>query len=52
MIDDVGSGVLARCIYTLWKVDYDGTPTPMESVIYQTAFASWLEPRVASLAMA
>jgi predicted acyltransferase len=48
----VGSGVLARCIYTLWKVDYAGKPTPMESVIYNTAFASWLEPKVASLAMA
>ena len=30
----VGSGVLARCIYTLWKVDYAGKPTPMETVIY------------------
>lgn len=48
----VGSGVLARCIYTLWKVDYAGKPTPMETVIYNTAFASWFEPRVASLTMA
>ncbi len=48
----VGSGVLARCIYTLWKVDYNGKPTPIESVIYNSVFAPWLEPRNASLAMA
>jgi predicted acyltransferase len=48
----VGSGVLARCIYTLWKVDYEGKPTAVQAVIYKTAFESWLEPRNASLAMA
>jgi predicted acyltransferase len=48
----VGSGVLARCIYTLWKVDYNGKPTPIETVIYNNVFAPWLEPRNASLAMA
>jgi len=48
----VGSGVLARCIYTLWKVDYSGKPTPMETVIYNNVFAPWLEPKNASLAMA
>jgi len=48
----VGSGVLARCVYTLWKVDYNGKPTPVETVIYNDVFAPWLEPRNASLAMA
>jgi predicted acyltransferase len=48
----VGSGVLARCIYTLWKVDYNGKPTPIETVIYKTVFEPWFEPRNASLAMA
>ena len=48
----VGSGVLARCIYTLWKVQYDGKPTPIETVIYKTVFEPWFEPRNASLAMA
>jgi predicted acyltransferase len=48
----VGSGVLARCIYTLWKVQYNGQATPVETVIYKDAFASWLEPKNASLAMA
>ncbi|MEO7367017.1 MAG: DUF5009 domain-containing protein, partial [Gemmatimonadaceae bacterium] len=48
----VGSGVLARIIYTLWKVDYNGKPTPMESVIYQSVFAPLMDPKNASLAMA
>ena len=48
----VGSGVLARCIYTLWKLDYNGKPTPMETVIYNEVFAPWLEPKNASLDMA
>jgi predicted acyltransferase len=48
----VGSGMMARLIYTLWKVDFRGEPTPVQSVVYQTVFASWLEPRNASLAFA
>jgi predicted acyltransferase len=48
----VGSGVLARCIYTLWKVDYAGKPTPVETVIYKRVFEPFLEPKNASLAMA
>jgi predicted acyltransferase len=48
----VGSGVMARLIYTLWKVDYQGKSQSIQSVIYQTGFASWLPPRVASLAFA
>jgi predicted acyltransferase len=48
----VGSGVLARCIYTLWVVPYNGKPTPMETVIYSEVFAPWMEPKNASLTMA
>ncbi|HEX2723283.1 MAG TPA: DUF5009 domain-containing protein [Gemmatimonadaceae bacterium] len=48
----VGSGVLARIIYTLWKVPYQGRPTAMEAVIYKSVFEPFLEPRNASLAMA
>ncbi|MDO8501060.1 MAG: hypothetical protein Q7S20_04370 [Gemmatimonadaceae bacterium] len=48
----VGSGVLARIIYTLWKVPYNGKPTPVESVIYNEVFAPFMEARNASLAMA
>ena len=48
----VGSGVMARLIYTLWKVDYEGRSVSIQSAIYQIAYASWLPPRVASLAFA
>ena len=49
----VGSGVLARCIYTLFKVPGpDGNPIAVEAWIYQTVFASWLTPINASLAFA
>jgi predicted acyltransferase len=48
----VGSGVMARLIYTLWKVDYNGRSVSIQSAIYQSAFASWLPPRLASLAFA
>ncbi len=48
----VGSGVLARIIYTLWKVDYNGQPTAMETVIYKSVFEPFMEPKNASLAMA
>jgi predicted acyltransferase len=48
----VGSGVMARLIYTLWKVDYQGRSVSIQSAIYQSVFASWLPPRVASLAFA
>lgn len=48
----VGSGVMARIIYSLIKVDYDGKSVSLQSAIYQSAFASWLEPKNASLAFA
>jgi predicted acyltransferase len=49
----VGSGVLARILYTLWKVPYEGTPTPVEAVIYRSVFApAFSDPRTASFAMA
>jgi predicted acyltransferase len=48
----VGSGVLARLIYTLWKVPYNGKMVPVQAVIHQTLFASWLSPKNASLGFA
>ena len=49
----VGSGVLARILYTLWKVPYEGVPTPMEAVIYRSVFEPvFPDPRMASFAMA
>jgi len=47
-----GSEVLARMIYTLIHVQYQGKSVPVETAIYEAAFASWLSPRNASLAMA
>lgn len=48
----VGSGVMARIIYSLWKIDVDGKAISIQAAIYHAAFASWLEPRNASLAFA
>jgi predicted acyltransferase len=48
----VGSGVVARIIYSLIKVPYGGKSIPLETAIYESAFASWLDPRNASLAFA
>ncbi len=48
----VGSGVLARIIYSLIKVPYGGETVSLETAIYKGAFASWLDPRDASLAFA
>ena len=48
----VGSGMMARLIYSLWKVDVNGKPIAVEAVLYQNVFASWLDPRDASLAFA
>lgn len=48
----VGSGVMARTIYSLIKVSYGGKVVSLETAIYEAGFASWLEPRNASLAFA
>jgi predicted acyltransferase len=48
----VGSGVLARIIYTLVQVPYGGRIVSLETAIYESVFHSWLEPRNASVAFA
>jgi predicted acyltransferase len=52
MIAFVGSGVMARLIYSILKVEAGGRQIALQAAIYQTAFASWLSPRNASLAFA
>jgi predicted acyltransferase len=52
MVAFVGSGVMARCIYSIFKVNYGGKPIALQSAIYQSMFASWLTPVNASLAFA
>ena len=48
----VGSGMLARLIYTLWTVSYEGKQVPIQKVIYERGFHSWLPDRLASFAFA
>ena len=48
----VGSGVMARLIYTLWHVTYQAKSVAIQDAIYQSVFLTWLPPRVASLAFA
>ena len=48
----VGSGVMARCIYSNFTVSYEGKRISLEAGIYRSLFASWLEPVNASLAFA
>jgi len=47
-----GSGVMARCIYSIFKVSYDGQPISLQAAIYRSMFLSWLSPVNASLAFA
>lgn len=54
MIAFVGSGVMARLIYTLWKVpNGEGGYTSVQRWIFGTLYTSWIaSPRAASLAFA
>ncbi len=52
MVAFVGSGIMARCIYSIFTVNYQGKSIPLETAIYKVGFASWLEPVNASLAFA
>ena len=48
----VGSAMFARLIYSVLKVPFHGESTSVQSIVYQTVFASWLAPKDASLAFA
>ena len=48
----VGATLMARTIYSLVKVEHAGGIVSLQSAIYQSAFASWLAPRNASLLFA
>lgn len=48
----VGSGLMARCIYSIFTVSYHGRSMALQSAMYESAFLSWLEPVNASLAFA
>lgn len=52
MVAFVGSAIMARLIYSLLRVEYNGQSVSLQNWMYQTAFASWLSPMNASLAFA
>jgi len=52
MVAFVGSAVMARLIYSILKVELNGQRVSLQNAIYQTAFASWLAPKNASLGFA
>jgi predicted acyltransferase len=54
MIAFVGSGVMARCIYSIWHVTLDGQRVSLVTAIYETVYLRplGLEPRNASLLFA
>ena len=52
MIAFLGSGLMARLIYSILKVSQDGRTVSLQAALHQALFASWLPPRVASLAFA
>jgi predicted acyltransferase len=52
MIAFLGSGLMARLIYSVLKVQFEGKEVSLQSAIFQSAYASWLSPVNASLAFA
>ena len=48
----VGSEAMARLIYSVVTVPSSTGPVALETAIYRSGFASWLEPHLASLAFA
>ncbi|HUP66296.1 MAG TPA: heparan-alpha-glucosaminide N-acetyltransferase domain-containing protein [Thermoanaerobaculia bacterium] len=52
MIAFVGSGLMARLIYSLLKVQFEGRAVPLQAAIYRVAYEPWLPPEAASLAFA
>ena len=48
----VGSGIMARLIYSIFKVESGGREISLQAWLYQAFFASWLAPKNASLLFA
>ena len=48
----VGSGLLARCLYSIFTGTWQGKTVPIQRVIFETGFQSWLAPKNASLLFA
>ncbi|MDQ6611184.1 MAG: DUF5009 domain-containing protein, partial [Gemmatimonadota bacterium] len=52
MLAFLGSGMMARMLGTMIQPRVNNVPTPLQSIIYSRAYASWLSPINASLAYA
>ena len=52
MIAFLGSGLMARLIYSIINVSYHGHDVSLQSAIYEALYASWLSPLNASLLFA
>ncbi len=52
MLAFLGSGLMARLIYSIFKVDFDGKRVPVVEWMYRQLYAPWLPPRAASLGFA
>jgi predicted acyltransferase len=52
MIAFVGSSLLARFIYSVISVNYQGQTIPLQAAIFRSVFLPWASPVNASLAFA
>ena len=52
LVTFVGSGVMAKAMGALVRVEYGGAEMSLQEALYRGLFAGWLEPRNASLAYA
>lgn len=53
MLAFLGSGLMARCIASLWTWETaEGARTSLQAFVFKTVYASWLPPREASFAYA
>jgi len=49
MVAFVGSGIMARTIGSLIKVNYNGKPTSLQAVTYKVMFEPYFDPKFASM---
>jgi len=48
----LGSGLMAKIMGSLWKIEVAGKMVSVQSVVYKSAFVPYLAPKNASLAFA
>jgi predicted acyltransferase len=48
----LGSGLMAKTLGSLWKVEVEGKMVAVQSVVYKSLFVPYLTPKNASLAFA